>query len=583
MYKLRFDQWGLQKNLRSKQVAELLRQKTNRDSVGKSTSLYVRGKRIPEEKLRIYVHRTSSKNRNQTNAAVSRILGVYAAPQDASSMISCRTPSPTPPIPSHVQFTSSNSNPVFESTDVDCMLWFEMEPSPFSMTSSSWLFNTGEPRQISQDFSSVLNDDQVPTMMASRLGAFSTPDTDKSMDWSGMQPSPLSTSSSWISTLGEYWHASQECPVVWDNDQTTPTTASQLGALSTLQAGKSMISCRRISGPSISHLLPLATPQALATPEECMYLLRNYVSGNFDSGLWRKDNFTIGQNQVTYWRNQIFIAMEMLDCNRINQGFRLFGNAFHHYKNLLSPLSFKLLFDTFHIIIRLSRNFPGLAKAIIKHAGELSQIVHQSGHPFGILMGKLHDMDMMQISQWSSSVLDCYSECLVTRWGSTGGFMINIARSRSGTMSRLVFSRLLDMSVAEEYMQRALAMFQSERHFDFARIQYLDIKKDLASLYILNGRYQEAHALFLEALQLAESYRDLLDLEVMEDCYRQIFYISYCEGEREGTLTALSQWNTFSHAEFGRYHPRTIEALADREAYLREAGRDISWTEHFKT
>ncbi|KAJ8117671.1 hypothetical protein ONZ43_g4159 [Nemania bipapillata] len=99
MYKARFQQWGIEKKIKAEDAVEIFRQQTARAKAGKSSVVYIRGRRINPERLQRYRYRAA--------AIVSeQILMVEKEPAISSSEISppsshiiCRTPSPTPEDP----------------------------------------------------------------------------------------------------------------------------------------------------------------------------------------------------------------------------------------------------------------------------------------------------------------------------------------------------------------------------------------------------------------------------------------------------------------------------------------------------
>lgn len=117
-------------------------------------------------------------------------------------------------------------------------------------------------------------------------------------------------------------------------------------------------------------------------------------------------------------------------------------------------------------------------------------------------------------------------------------------------------------------MQDALVMMY--QYGEGASWACLEVKKCLAELYCDNGRYHEGRAMTSEILELSESDQNV---DNIESCYDILCWIARCEGNYEEGLSAFRGWITFSEAEFGRGHNRTIDALSGLESYLREIGR----------
>ncbi|POS76399.1 hypothetical protein DHEL01_v205209 [Diaporthe helianthi] len=100
-YKNRFKQWGLWKNLSTRDAARLIQLKESRDSLGKTSTLVRAGQKVDFDRVEKTIRR--SKNRVPKSAAEDKSpkLGrpEPAAPTSARnqpSRVECRTPSPEP-------------------------------------------------------------------------------------------------------------------------------------------------------------------------------------------------------------------------------------------------------------------------------------------------------------------------------------------------------------------------------------------------------------------------------------------------------------------------------------------------------
>lgn len=98
-YKNRFKQWGLWKNLSTRDAARLIQLKESRDSIGKTSTLVRAGQKVDFDRVEKTIRR--SKNRVPKSAAEEKPpkLGRAepAAPaRNQPSRVECRTPSPEP-------------------------------------------------------------------------------------------------------------------------------------------------------------------------------------------------------------------------------------------------------------------------------------------------------------------------------------------------------------------------------------------------------------------------------------------------------------------------------------------------------
>ncbi|KAJ0122329.1 hypothetical protein J7T55_002842 [Diaporthe amygdali] len=98
-YKNRFKQWGLWKNLSTRDAARLIQMKASRDSIGKTSTFVRSGQKLDFDRVQKTIRR--SKNRVPKNAAEEKSpkLGrAEPAPPACNqpSRVECRTPSPEP-------------------------------------------------------------------------------------------------------------------------------------------------------------------------------------------------------------------------------------------------------------------------------------------------------------------------------------------------------------------------------------------------------------------------------------------------------------------------------------------------------
>ncbi|KAI1457932.1 Clr5 domain-containing protein [Annulohypoxylon moriforme] len=86
MYKKRIKAWGFDKKLKEHEVVELLRQKADRDTAGKASIFFIRGRQVDFEKIRRYVEGKPD--------ILSKLE--YPYEKRPSGVVVCRTPSPVP-------------------------------------------------------------------------------------------------------------------------------------------------------------------------------------------------------------------------------------------------------------------------------------------------------------------------------------------------------------------------------------------------------------------------------------------------------------------------------------------------------
>ncbi|KAI0843597.1 hypothetical protein F5Y06DRAFT_291512 [Hypoxylon sp. FL0890] len=89
MYKKRIKAWGFEKKLKEDEVLEILRRKSERDTAGKTSKFFIRGRNVDFEKVQRYVENKPG------------LLFKLEGPNEGTSSgaVVCRTPSPSPVMP----------------------------------------------------------------------------------------------------------------------------------------------------------------------------------------------------------------------------------------------------------------------------------------------------------------------------------------------------------------------------------------------------------------------------------------------------------------------------------------------------
>ncbi|KAI0533902.1 hypothetical protein GGR58DRAFT_516561 [Xylaria digitata] len=95
MYKARFQQWEIEKKIKAEDAVEIFRQQSARTKAGKSSVVYIRGRRVSPERLQRYRYRAPPQVSEQI-FLVERDLDASPPDTATSSHIVCRTPSPSP-------------------------------------------------------------------------------------------------------------------------------------------------------------------------------------------------------------------------------------------------------------------------------------------------------------------------------------------------------------------------------------------------------------------------------------------------------------------------------------------------------
>ncbi|KAI0097237.1 hypothetical protein GGR51DRAFT_482598 [Nemania sp. FL0031] len=99
MYKARFQQWGIEKKIKAEDAVEIFRQQTARAKAGKSSVVYIRGRKINPDRLQRYRYRAAAIVSERILVVEKELSSSPSELSPPSSHIVCRTPSPSPEDP----------------------------------------------------------------------------------------------------------------------------------------------------------------------------------------------------------------------------------------------------------------------------------------------------------------------------------------------------------------------------------------------------------------------------------------------------------------------------------------------------
>ncbi|KAI1310603.1 hypothetical protein F5Y03DRAFT_23487 [Xylaria venustula] len=96
MYKARFQQWEIEKKIKAEDAVEIFRQQTARSNAGKSSVVYIRGRKISPDRLQRYRYRAAEMVLKQILVVENGQKNLRPEVAPTPSHIVCRTPSPCP-------------------------------------------------------------------------------------------------------------------------------------------------------------------------------------------------------------------------------------------------------------------------------------------------------------------------------------------------------------------------------------------------------------------------------------------------------------------------------------------------------
>ncbi|EMR67349.1 hypothetical protein UCREL1_5651 [Eutypa lata UCREL1] len=120
MYKTHIKKWGIDKNMKARDAIEIVRQQKARAAMGKSSVVYVRGRRVEPSKMQQYLHRVSEAVANEIllNTADDTVtdLSLYS-----NARVIVRTPSPELSAPGSPNLPKRLNDPINLRLPQECM------------------------------------------------------------------------------------------------------------------------------------------------------------------------------------------------------------------------------------------------------------------------------------------------------------------------------------------------------------------------------------------------------------------------------------------------------------------------------
>ncbi|KAI1153744.1 hypothetical protein F4825DRAFT_238884 [Nemania diffusa] len=409
MYKARFQQWGIEKKIKAEDAVEIFRQQTARAKAGKSSVVYIRGRKINPERLQRYRYRAA--------AIVSeQILMVEKEPAIPPSELSpqlshivCRTPSPTPDSPS---------------------------------------------------FSPRLDD-----------------------------------------------------------------------------------------------------PTDFKVPHECMLILKNYIDGSVEAGVWRQAPSTAPVPDAFTWAHYLAMSQGLIAHNRTREGFTLLNICFDQYRsNLLNPDPFFWL-ATYKAALLLAHRDTVLGEIFIRYASKLTSVMLPRAHPFNRVWSRINKTGLSGLQKHAAALFESY---------------LNSCRGQAGLLPTdetslvqmgFVFIQLqCSGMVPYSFTRDALGgMMRFLSHGVSGQFLLNEAKFRLACLFLEQRRLDEADAVIRQILTWIDSlqYSDRKDLDHLRcKCLWTMFEIEEGKGNMDEASQIGRSLIDLCLDIYGPVHLQTIDAIS---------------------
>ncbi|KAK7948375.1 uncharacterized protein PG986_009261 [Apiospora aurea] len=208
---------------------------------------------------------------------------------------------------------------------------------------------------------------------------------------------------------------------------------------------------------TVSRLTPppepsiMSTPDAIRLPEECIWILRDWVTGSFQGGLWDTSG-TVKNYDYTYrlifWNNSLGQVRTELQAGQTTQAFQKFGQCLDQYKQFLKDEDPRLFIYTYLVICRLFVDHPDLAKSLVGYIHELCKIINGNFHPLSLVMEKIRRMKPSQVQEYAQHFIMSYLDSMASQRPDCTHFAMENLQLRSRLLTSLADEGLIDRQTA---------------------------------------------------------------------------------------------------------------------------------------
>ena len=249
-----------------------------------------------------------------------------------------------------------------------------------------------------------------------------------------------------------------------------------------------------------------ATPEILQLPELLLVMIRDYITGSFDAGIWASEGTAPGWLISSKGGNDLkalntmarynITACDLLDAGLFGEAGHILDRASAEIKNILSvehPQTLPVLFDV--VMTLQKRKRPEIAQILLKQFSSMAVVVLPKRHPLGQVCGYFAIMDAVH-----------FQNILVIAWRSLLDHFDNRVGSMNHAISEchLRFSYTAefpnDLERGERILRNLLSRFLSTGPLDDSGCLYLllDIEWNLPHY----GKYDGAESICQTILDL---------------------------------------------------------------------------------
>ncbi|OTA98171.1 hypothetical protein M426DRAFT_17686 [Hypoxylon sp. CI-4A] len=312
-------------------------------------------------------------------------------------------------------------------------------------------------------------------------------------------------------------------------------------------------------------------PTELRVPHECMQILRNFINGAFDSGMWQMQ--TEGEraemNGAFTWQHYVASSQGLIRHGRVKEGFSLLGICFDQYKQQLQRPDSMFWLATYKCVMVLASQNDKLGGAFIDYASKLTSLLLPPGHPFNQLWSRVLLTGLGGIKDHAEAIFESYLDM----WGRhVNSRETNTTNDVQGAFVfiQLHCTGLLSFNLLETVIQAMIAGRAISR--EAAEFLLQETKFRLALSCLGRRRLKKAESITKE-IQLWLETRPPGEYP---DLRCKTAWLMFEVKERRGTqaeaLRAGHDLLKISQETYGPSHIQTLEAMSAVENYCRKIG-----------
>ncbi|KAK8107628.1 uncharacterized protein PG998_009641 [Apiospora kogelbergensis] len=330
---------------------------------------------------------------------------------------------------------------------------------------------------------------------------------------------------------------------------------------------------------AVSRLTPppepsiLSTPDIIRIPEECMWILRDWVRASFQGGLWDTSG-TVKNYDYTYrlifWNNSLAQVRTELQRGQTAQAFEKFGQCLEQYKQFLRDEDPRLFIYTYLVICRLFVDHPDLARSLVGYTHELCKVINGNFHPLSRVMEKIRRMNPCQVQEYAQHFIMSYLDSMASERPDCTHFAMENLQLRSRLLTSLADEGLIDRETAIAKCHAVLRDIDKRPGLSWTSI-YVGLRQTMA--YFMKKRAQTGAS--------GEVPAALQRFAHLEQWYLYLgFKTSTDSSNRAGMMAAANKLTKIPMQDLDM-RGRQAWMLADLETHLRrlnisDAAEDVS-------